>query len=273
MRIPDLSKMVVNTKVHEAMVSRVSGEAWQKTGYLESLQAGLILMPDPLSRLLNQPTWITRQMHMAEKFRHLDQTMTEGGQPALVRVDAFPDKILKGHVKSVATVASQQDWMSADVKVYQTMVSIDEPLEGLKPGMSAEVTVFTDTHRESVLAVPIQSILGSVDMGPTRRVFVITPQGPQMRDVTVGLSNDKMAEIESGLVEGDEVVVNPRVLLSEKEKSKYGETVVPKSGRSGMGGPEGGEKGKGGKGKGDKGKGGKAPWPGKDGPPAGGPPV
>ena len=77
---------------------------------------------------------------------HKDQEMRliDGGQPALVRVDAFPARVLKAHVKSVATVASQQDWLSADVKVYQTMISIDESLDGLKPGMSAEVTIFTD---------------------------------------------------------------------------------------------------------------------------------
>src|SRR5262249_29330244 len=50
MRIPDLSRMVVNTKVHEAMVSRVRGEKWRKTGFTESLQAGLLMAPNALSR-------------------------------------------------------------------------------------------------------------------------------------------------------------------------------------------------------------------------------
>ena len=33
MRIPDLAHMVVNTRVHEAMISRVRGEKWKKTGF------------------------------------------------------------------------------------------------------------------------------------------------------------------------------------------------------------------------------------------------
>ena len=48
---------------------------------------------------------------------------------------------LSGHVKSISAVASSTDFMSADVKVYQTLVSIDEPADSLKPNMSAEVTV------------------------------------------------------------------------------------------------------------------------------------
>src|SRR5262249_29296399 len=153
----------------------------------------------------------------------------DAGQSARVRVDAFPDKVLKGHVKTVATVASQQDWLSADVKVYQTMVAIDEPLPGLKPGMRAEVTIFTDSHRERAVTVPIQAIMGSVDMGSKRKVYVMTPRGPKEREIEVGLSNDKMAEVLDGLEEGDEVVVNPRALMSDKEKSAtvVGEKIAP----------------------------------------------
>src|SRR5262249_6843725 len=153
-----------------------------------------------------------------------------------VRVDAYPTRVLKGHVKTVATVASQQDWLSADVKVYQTMVSIDEPLPGLKPGMSAEVTIFTDSHRDHVLTVPVQAILGSADMGSKRKVYVMTPKGPEQRDVRIGLSNDKMAEVSDGLQEGEEVVLNPRVLLSDKEKAQLGE---PQGKPKGKDGPEG----------------------------------
>src|SRR5258708_30062325 len=56
MRIPDLSKMIVNTRVHEAMVSRVKGEACQKTGFTESVQAGPLMCPGPPSRPSNKPT-------------------------------------------------------------------------------------------------------------------------------------------------------------------------------------------------------------------------
>lgn len=212
MRIPDLNNMLVNTKVHEAMVSRVLA-----------------------------------------------------GQPARIRIDAFPAQGLTGKVKTVGTVASQQDWLSADVKVYQTMVAIEDKMEGLKPGMSAEVTILTDVKADDVLTVPIQALLGSIEMGSKRKVYVMTPSGPKEREVAVGISNEKMVEVREGVEAGDPVVINPRVLLSEKDRKKLG----PEKG-GGAGGWDGKSGGPGGEGKG-KGKGGRGgpPGMGQDGPPGG----
>lgn len=167
MRIPNLDRMMVNTKVHEAMVSKV------------------------------------RQ-----------------GQPAVIRIDAFPDQILKGHVEQVATVADAQDRMSADVKVYKTMVAIDDRCEGLKPGMSAEVTITIGDSLKDVLSVPVHAIFGSAEKGKQRQVYVLTPNGPVERDIVVGGSNDTKAEVKSGLEEGEEVVLNPRVLGGDKIKTR-----------------------------------------------------
>jgi multidrug efflux pump subunit AcrA (membrane-fusion protein) len=176
MRIPDLHKMLVNTKIHEALISHIKGEVRDDSG-----------------------------------------SLVYEGMPAQVRVDSYPDRLLKGHVKSVATVASQQDWFSADVKVYQTMVSIDEPLEGLRPGMSAEVTILVDDTPEPVLAVPVEAVVGPVAAGKHREVYVLTGQGPKRQDVLLGLTNDKMVEVKSGLKEGDQVILNPQSVMSEDD--------------------------------------------------------
>jgi len=257
MRIPDLTHMVVNTRVHEAMISRVRGEKYVRTGFSDGIQAGLLFAPGALARLTAQSAFANIREDFVETYRDLDLRKVSSGQPAQVRVDAFPDRTLPAEVKMVATVASQQDWLSADVKVYQTMVAINETVPGLKPGMSAEVTVFTDSQRDHCLTVPVQAILGGVDMGKTRRVYVQTPEGPVAREVVIGLSNDKMAEVEYGLSEGDQVVLNPRVLLTEKEKEALGDSGPPKRGGPGKDkGGSGKEKGKGGPGKAGPGKGG-----------------
>jgi hypothetical protein len=150
------------------------------------------------------------------------------GQPALIRVDSFPDRLLHGHVDLVATVSSQQDFFSSDVKVYTTKVRIDGTMEDLKPGMSAEVTITVGDTLEHVLTVPIQAIVGSVEMGRKRKCFVVTPNGPVERDIVVGQSNERMAEIKEGLEEDDEVVLNPKALAGEKAKTRQ-----PAEGRAG----------------------------------------
>src|SRR5207249_12104194 len=50
-------------------------------------------------------------------------------QKAQIKVDAFQSRLLDGHVKFVDTVASTQDWFAADVKVYKTLVAIDNWLK------------------------------------------------------------------------------------------------------------------------------------------------
>jgi HlyD family secretion protein len=240
MRIPDLRRMLVNTKVHEAMVSRIKGDIWQPTGFVDTLRAAMMFTPDGLTRLLGQHA----VPDIRDRMRDYEMKRVFDGMRASIRIDAFPDRTLQGHVKSVATVASQQDWMSADVKLYQTMVAIDESLENLKPGMSAEVTIFVEGTGEQVLTVPIQAVVGGAEMGRKRKVYVNTPEGPKDRDVVLGLSNEKVVEVKEGLKEGEEVIINPRALLGDRVKTRQ----ANENGR-GDGGPGGEGKAKG-KGKG-----------------------
>jgi HlyD family secretion protein len=201
MQIPDLTQMIVNVRVHEAMVSYLRSE-------------------DPEDK----SSW----------------------QRALIRVNAFPSKILHGHVKSVDNTASQMDWFASDVKVYKTVVSIDESLEGLKPGMSAEVTIIADESPTPVLVIPVQSVLGTISMGAQRKCFVLGPDGqPQLRDIVVGMSNEREVEVKSGLKEGEQVVLDPRPLLPEDSDLRPGKVRTRQEleeGPSGGGEPKGGKR-------------------------------
>ncbi len=187
-------------------------------------------------------------------------------QHATIKVDSFSKDVLHGYVKSVDTVASTQDWFASDVKVYKTKVSIHESLTGLKPGMSAEVTILAEESDEEVLVVPVQAVLGTISAGAERKCYIAGPNGePELRDVVVGKSNERLVEIKSGLREGERVVLNPASLLKEGSDLKPGKTHSKGEGEQGSGGgaPPGG---KGAKGKGAAPKGGA----GKAGPAAGG---
>jgi hypothetical protein len=135
-------------------------------------------------------------------------------------VDATGNRKLKAHVETVANTPSQQDFFAADVKVYATKVYIEEEVEGLKPGMNSEVTITVADALERVLTVPITAIVGSVEMGAKRACFVLTANGPEQREIEIGMSNEKDAEVRSNLKEGEEVVVNPKVLVGNKAKTR-----------------------------------------------------
>ena len=242
MRIPDLKRMQVNTRVHEAMVGRIRGDERKSTGIFESIRAGLLVNPDAMSRLVMHTDSLQNQYR--DMYRDKEYYIATPGQTANIRVDAKPGQVLKGHVRTVAAVASQADWMSSDVKVYQTLVLLDESVDGLKPDMSSEVTIMVDDAKVTVLAVPLQSIVGGAESGPKRKVYVKTATGADEREVELGAFNEKMVEIRSGLQEGDEVILNPKVLLGDKIKTREDAAMGAKS-KDGMTYPGGKKDGKG----------------------------
>ncbi len=266
MRIPNLKKMQVSTRVHEAVVSRVKGENVKHTGLGEALRAGLLMTPDATARMVAHYAFL----EMRPAFHDQEHVKVYDGQMARIRVDSHPERVFQGHVKTVATVASSAEYYSSDVKVYTTIVTIDENIDDieLKPGMSAEVTILADRKAEPVLTVPVDAVIGSVASGRNRKCLVMTPTGPEERAIEIGLSNDTMAEVRKGLEEGEKVIRHPYKLLSDADKFRlYGPGGGPKT--NDWGGGKG--KGKGGMGKGDwAGKGGMMEgMEGKGGPPEG----
>jgi HlyD family secretion protein len=269
LNVPDLKHMVVNARVHESMVSRVRADKEHSTGFSESINAALLVSPNPLSALSAFVSFdLAIQPNFVNTYAHVEKKQDQQGMEAIIKVNAFQDRPLKGHVKFVAPAASQTDMFTSDVKVYQTYIAIDDTdLDGLKPGMDAFVTIKVDSTPEPVVVAPSQALIGGVEMGDKRHCFVMVNNHPEMREVTVGKANETHVEIKEGLEEGDTIVVNPVALLSEKQRAEYGVQATPSSrGGSGGGGPggPGGDKGKGPGGRG-KGPGGRPGAPGSSG--------
>ncbi len=144
-------------------------------------------------------------MQVNVKVHEAKVTYVKPGQRAIVRVESRPDLPLRGTVKSVATMADAQSWFSTGVQVFTVLVALDDPPEGLKPGMTANVQILAD-RVEGVLAVPVHAV-----MEVNGHYFCFVKRGdnrPEPVEVQLGPSNDKLVVIESGLQEGDLVVNN-----------------------------------------------------------------
>jgi HlyD family secretion protein len=182
-------------------------------------QQSIIAQGEPVregQKLIQLPD--LRQLQVSIRIHEAAITRVHRGQPAMIQADARSDRALHGHVQSIATFATQVGWSGADVRAYVTKVVIDpDDIEGLdlRPGMSAHVTISADAA-EHVLAVPTEAISGGSELGSERKVFVMTPDGPEERAVTVGVSNSHLAEIKTGLNEGDQVIVNSGALSHEE---------------------------------------------------------
>ena len=236
MRIPNLDRMLVNVRVHEAMRAKVRGDVFLGFNEINSLLT--LGIRSRLGLLVNEATNVLDR----ESFREFSPIKIRSGLKAVVRIDAFPNKVLNGHVKIVDEVPAATDFWTSDITVYRTLVEIDEELTPtsseemqLKPGMKASVTIQTDSKVENAILVPIQAIKGSAKEGFT--VTVKTATGTEVRQVKPGLTDDKVVEIQSGLAEGDVIVMNA---ADGSKSASFGGTGDGKGG--GKGGPAGGGK-------------------------------
>jgi RND family efflux transporter MFP subunit len=137
------------------------------------------------------------------------------GMKVRIQVDAFPQQVLEGTVHSVNPLPDPTNFFQFDAKVYTTFVTIDDPHPGLRPGMSAQVEILV-AELDNVLSVPIKAVLS---FDGKDHVAVKKPDGGfDWREVTLGMTNDKLIEVKQGLQGGERVSLDPLALMSEAEK-------------------------------------------------------
>ena len=139
---------------------------------------------------------------------------------AKIRVDAFTDEVWSGTVLDVAPRPDRAAFVRSDVKVYPTHIQIDDPISGLRPGMTASAEILVK-ELDNVLSVPISAVLM---FDGKDHVAVKKPGGGfEWRDVVLGIANDEQVEVKEGIKDHDAVIINPSSLMSEEErKAKFG---------------------------------------------------
>jgi HlyD family secretion protein len=196
---------------HAGMVVYFNSE---QSRYGSGASQGVIAQGEPVreGQLLMRIPDLT-QMIVETQIHETMLAHVHGGERVVIRVHAFPDRVLHGFVKYVSAVPSLREWVWADRKVYPAKIAINEPPADLKPDMTADVTIEADRPLEHVLAVPVEAVVAPPKHGDPGKCFVMTQHGPQQREVVVGLSDTTMVEVKKGLEVGDEVVLNPATLL------------------------------------------------------------
>jgi HlyD family secretion protein len=138
------------------------------------------------------------------------------GQLATITIDAFPDRTFTGQVLKVAPLPDQQrGWLSPDVKVYKTEVSIEGKHDFLKPGMSTRVEILVD-QLQDVLIAPVQVV---ANRGGKKVCYVVNGSGAQEREVQTGAFNDTHVEIIAGVTQGEQVLMNPPRITETTQES------------------------------------------------------
>ena len=137
------------------------------------------------------------------------------GQRVSFTVDAFPDDHFEGKVTQVR----QQATTSSNVVTYEVVISAPNNDLKLKPGLTANVTIYT-FEKNNVLAIPSKALRFTPneallskdqkieDVEAPAKVWTLKDNVFKAHVVEPGTSNGMMTEIVSGLSEGTEVLVD-----------------------------------------------------------------
>src|SRR5882724_6043347 len=169
------------------------------------------------------------------------------GQSAEVTIDAIPKKTFKAVVteignnaivRSTGVSTSQQTSASQEAKDFKVVVTLQDPPEDLRPGLSTTAKITTAT-RSSVVTIPIQALTirrqadlesktenGAVqaagpqnaaskqkDKEEIQGVFVIRNGKAEYVPIVAGITGTTDIEILKGLREGDEIVTGSYKVL------------------------------------------------------------
>jgi HlyD family secretion protein len=152
------------------------------------------------------------------------------GQEANIKVDAFRNQILRGHVSEIGNsaltrttgVATGPQAAAQEAKDFKVVVTLDSPPGDLRPGLSCTAEIVTAT-RGHVLTVPIQAItIRELDgKKETEGVFAVRDTSAAFRPVKTGIVGTTDIELTEGLAENDEVVSGPyQVLRTLKDNTR-----------------------------------------------------
>jgi HlyD family secretion protein len=169
------------------------------------------------------------------------------GQQAQVTIDAIPKKVFKAVVteigdnaivRSTGVSTSQQTSTSQEAKDFKVVVTLLDPQDDLRPGLSTTAKITTAT-RGNALSIPIQALTvrrqsdlvvknekGSVQAaGPAadaskdkdkteiQGVFILRNHKAEFVPVDTGIAGTTDIEVIKGLKEGDEIVTGSYKVL------------------------------------------------------------
>lgn len=141
------------------------------------------------------------------------------GQPAIVTVETLPGSRFIGTVGMVAPLPDAAGmFLNPDLKVFKTQIHLDCNDPALRSGMTCRVEIVVETYEDTVY-VPVQAV---TRVGSDALVYLLDGKSVVPRKVDIGLDNNRMVRVISGLREGEAVVLDPPLKASSTESAPTG---------------------------------------------------
>lgn len=147
------------------------------------------------------------------------------GERVTFTVDAYPDDTFEGEVKQVRQEATTTN----NVVTYEVVISAPNADLKLKPGLTANVTIYT-AERKGVLSVPSKALrftpqketvgkMKIVDVANAKnKVWTIEGNSIVAHKVNIGMTDGTNTQIVGGIAEGTKIITGLNVMGGEEEK-------------------------------------------------------
>ena len=103
-------------------------------------------------------------------------------------------------------------FLNPDLKVFKTQIHLDSDDPALRSGMTCRVEIVVETYDDAIY-VPIQAV---TRVAGDALVYLLDGKSVVPRKVEIGLDNNRMVRIVSGLREGEAVVLDPPLKASRR---------------------------------------------------------
>ena len=174
------------------------------------------------------------QMRVIADVDEADIGEVREGQRVSFTVDAFPSMVFDGSVQQVRQEAATE----SNVVTYEVVITAPNDDLKLKPGLTANVTIYT-MEINDVVAVPAKALRFTpreimLNKGETiedcqAKTKVWMRQGTAYKafPVEIGVTNGMLTEVKSGLKPGDKVVTELRANLPVVEEQQTQNPFMP----------------------------------------------
>lgn len=162
-----------------------------RVGDRVSASQGLVTIPE-VTRMMVETSVTEAEVHRVKT-----------GQPAVVRLEAFPDVRLTGKVVRVGTLASSSADRPMDDKRFDLVIALDPTAVELRPEMTAMADIRIGV-RHDALMVPVNAVF---EQDGTFVAHVSTRGGVEKRLLQLGVSNGEFVEVVGGLQEDERVLL------------------------------------------------------------------
>jgi cobalt-zinc-cadmium efflux system membrane fusion protein len=149
--------------------------------------------PNPFTISDLTSVWIVCDVYEA------DMASVHLGQPVDIKLNAYPDKILKGTISNIGSI------LDPNIRTAKVRIEVANPGQMMRPGMFATATLF-GKGKQNYTAVPASAIVHLHD-----RDWVFVPAQEKFKRIQVVSGEqlpNQMQEILSGLQAGQQVVTN-----------------------------------------------------------------